>query len=181
MRRLFSTRTYAITIVVTVLVPALILAGFLAVLSARLERTQVERNASNLSNAAAAAVEHNVIAIQDVLFTLAGSYFLQTGNLERFYGRAADVARRLGVAVVLSDAQGGRQLVNTALPRGSSLTGGGSPPLSAADEALLQAGKPIVTGVFFEELFKRQIVAVLVPIFRDGALCFYLFAGIPLE
>jgi PAS domain S-box-containing protein len=181
MRRLFSTRTYAIIIVVTVLVPALVFAGFLAARSARLERAQVERNASSLAAEATAAIERNIVAIQNVLFTLAGSYWLQIGNFEGFYGQAANIARRLGAVIVLSDAQSGRQLVNTALSQGSSLTGGLNPPLSATDETLLQSGTPTVTGAFVEQLFKRRIVAVLVPIFRDGALRFYLFAEVPLE
>jgi hypothetical protein len=181
LRGVKTPRIYPIMIVVVVLVPALILAGYLAVRSARLERAQLEESAQTQAREVASAIERDIGAIQSVLFTLASSNLLETGNLEGFYDQATDVSRRLGVVIVLSDAQNTRQIVNTALPWGASLIEDGTPPLTTADAALLQSGNSIVTNVFLGSLSKRYRVAAVVPVLRDGRLLFYLSAGIPLQ
>ena len=106
---------------------------------------------------------------------------LRRDDLEGFFAQATDVARRLGVVIVLSDAQNVRQLVNTALPWGASLVEGETPPLSAADQALLQSGNAVVTNVFLGKLSNKYKVAVVVPVLGDGHLRFNLSAGIPLQ
>ena len=164
-----------------VLVPAILLASALAIRSARLERAQLEQTAENLAREATAAIERETGAVQNVLFTLANSNLLATGDLEAFYGQAAAVSQRLGVAIVLSDAQNTQQIVNTVLPWGDPLTEGGTAPLSAVDTALLQSGNAIVTNVFLGKLSNRYRVAAVVPVMRDGHLRFCLSAGIPLQ
>jgi two-component system sensor histidine kinase UhpB len=180
-RSLNAARAYALVILAAVLVPALILAAALAIRSARLERAQLEQIAKNQSREAAAAIEREIGAIQNVLFTLAGSNLLEIDDLKGFYRQAVDVSRRLGLVIVLSDVQNGRQIVNTALPWGSSLIEGDTPPLSTADEALLQSGNAIVTNVFFGTFSNKYRAAAVVPAVRDGHLRFYLSAGIPLQ
>jgi PAS domain S-box-containing protein len=174
-------RLYAMTILSVALVPALILASALAIRSARFERFQLEQTAQNQTREATAAIERSIDAIQNVLFTLAESNSLEIEDLGGFYRRALDVSRRLGVVIVLSDAQKAQQLVNTALPWGASLVEGGPPPLSAIDLTSLQSGKPIVTHVFLGKLSNAYKIATVVPVLRDGRLRFYLAAGIPLQ
>jgi PAS domain S-box-containing protein len=181
MRSVNAARAYAFAILAAVLVPALILASALAIRSARLERAQMEQTAENLAREAAAAIERETGALENVLFTLANSNLLAAENLEGFYNQAKDASRRLGVVIVLSDAQNARQIVNTALPWGASLIEGGTPPLSAADMASLQSGNPIVTNVFLGALSGRYKVAAVVPVLRDGQLRFLMSAGIPLQ
>jgi two-component system sensor histidine kinase UhpB len=181
MRSVNAARAYAFVILAAVLVPALILASALAIRSARLERAQTEQTAENLAREATAAIERETGALENVLFTLANSNLLATENLEGFYNQAKDASRRLGVVIVLSDAQNARQIVNTALPWGASLIEGGTPPLSAADMASLQSGNPIVTNVFLGALSGRYKVAVVVPVLRDGQFRFLMSAGIPLQ
>jgi two-component system, NarL family, sensor histidine kinase UhpB len=181
MRSVNAARAYAFAILAAVLVPALILASALAIRSARLERAQMEQTAENLAREAAAAIERETGALENVLFTLANSNLLAAENLEGFYNQAKDASRRLGVVIVLSDAQNARQIVNTALPWGASLIEGGTPPLSAADMASLQSGNPIVTNVFLGALSGRYKVAAVVPVLRDGQSRFLMSAGIPLQ
>ena len=180
-RSLNAARAYAMLILGVVLTPALILAGALAIHSARLERAQLEQTAKNQSREATAAIERETGAIQNVLFALSDSSLLRRDDLEGFFAQATDVARRLGVVIVLSDAQNVRQLVNTALPWGASLVEGETPPLSAADQALLQSGNAVVTNVFLGKLSNKYKVAVVVPVLGDGHLRFNLSAGIPLQ
>jgi two-component system, NarL family, sensor histidine kinase UhpB len=181
MRSVNAARAYAFAILAAVLVPALILAGALAIRSARFERAQMEQTAANLAREATAAIERETGALENVLFTLANSNLLAIENLEGFYNQAKDAAGRLGVVIVLSDAQNARQIVNTALPWGASFIEGGTSPLSAADIASLQSGNPIVTNVFLGVLSGRYRVAVVVPVLRDGRLRFLMSAGIPLQ
>lgn len=181
MRRVNAARAYAIIILGVVLVPALILAAALAIRSARLERAQLEQNAKNQTREVTAAIERETGAIQNVLFALADSSLLRRDNLEGFFAQAADVSRRLGVEIVLSDPQGGRQLINPQLPGGASFAAGGAFPISGADKATLQSGNPIVSNVFFGKLSNMYMVAAVVPVLSDGQLRFYLSASIPLQ
>ncbi len=181
LRSVNAARAYAFVILGVVLVPALVLASALAIRSARLERAQLEQTAKNLTREATAAIERETGAIQNVLFTLAGSSLLAVENLEGFYGEAADVSRRLGVVIVLSDAQNAQQLFNTVLPWGGSLTDREIPRLTAVEESLLQSGKPIVSNVFLGKHTNAYKVAAVVPVLRDGRLRFYLSAGIHLQ
>ena len=173
-RSLNAARAYAMLILGVVLTPALILAGALAIHSARLERAQLEQTAKNQSREATAAIERETGAIQNVLFALSDSSLLRRDDLEGFFAQATDVARRLGVVIVLSDAQNVGQLVNTALPWGASLVESETPPLSAADQALLQSGNAVVTNVFLGKLSNKYKVAVVVPVLGDGHLRFNL-------
>jgi hypothetical protein len=82
-----SARAYLIAIVVVVLAPALISGGLLTASFARSERAQIEQSARDQTREAGAAIERDIVAIQHVLMTLAGSHFLQTGDIEHFTSR----------------------------------------------------------------------------------------------
>ncbi len=177
----YPARVYTYAIAVVTLAPALILAGYLATSYARLQRAQLEQNAKDQSREVIAAIERDVLAIQNVLMTLADSHFLQTGDLEAFYGQAANVSRQLGVAVILRDAHLEQQVVNTAFPWGTRLVGSTRAPRSEAEEERLRLGKPVVSDVFFGALLNRYVVSIAVPVFRGGDLQYFLSAGISLK
>jgi hypothetical protein len=176
----FSVRVYIIAIILAILVPTLISVGFLAMNSARSERAQLEQSAKDEAREATAAIERDLIGIENVLMTLAGSPSLRSGDIEAFYGQAADVSRNLGLLVTLWDVHLDAQVMNTVFPWETPLTGAALPPLSEVSKELLRSGTPVVSGVFFGALVKQYVVAVMVPVFRGKELMFFLSAGAPL-
>jgi len=176
-----SARVFVIAVLIVILVPAFVFASFLAVSSARLERAQLEQNAQNKSREVAAAIDREVIAIENVLVTLASSSHLQAGDLEAFYRKAVNASRAVGVVIVLRDTQRDQQAVNTAFSFGTQLAQGTRPPRSEADEQVLRSGKPIVTNVYFGRLLNEYFVSAMVPIFVGNDLRYFLSAGVSLK
>jgi two-component system sensor histidine kinase UhpB len=175
-----SARAYLIAIVVVVLAPALISGGLLTASFARSERAQIEQSARDQTREAGAAIERDIVAIQHVLMTLAGSHFLQTGDIEAFYKQAANVSRQVGVVITLRDPRLDQQIVNTARPWGSPPPSAPHAPFSEAEKETLRSGKSVVTNVFFGRSTRQNLVAVAVPVFRGNDFAFVLSAGVPL-
>ena len=176
----YSARWYGVAIVAATLVPALVLAWWVAAWSAQSERGQLERNAKNQAREVTAAIEREIAGIQNVLAVLAGSAALQRGDIKEFHDQALQAAGRTGLQFVLRDRRAHTQLVNTAFRWGAPLGDGAQAPLSDADAELFGRGAPVVSNVFFGLLIKAYTVAVLVPIFRDGELRYSLAVGVPL-
>ena len=175
-----SARAYAFAIAIAVWASVLIPAGFLTIGSAQTERARLEESARDKTREATAAVEHEIIAVQNALTILSTSPFLQNGDIEGFYNQAKEVSRRLGLQVALHDLQI-NQLANTAAPWATPGSAEHLPAIIDAYRRLEQTKQPVVSDVFFGPVVKQNIVAVEVPVFRGGDLAFVLGTGIPLE
>jgi len=175
-----SVRVYTVAIALAIMVPALMFAGYLAVNSAQQRREQIEQEAKNRTREATAIIERDIVSIQNVLFSLATSPFLQSGDIAAFYAQAVEVSRNVGLQpVVLHDDQL-KQLINTAFPYGTSLKVADLPASTrAARDALLRSKKPVVSNIFYGPLISQYVVAVMVPVFRGDELIYILAAGIP--
>ena len=171
-------RVYAISIVLAILTPALFLAGYLAVESARTARAHIEQSARDETVEATAAIEREVVAAQNLLTALASSPLLQDGDIEGFYRESDDVSKKIGIQIVLHDLQL-EQLVNTAVPFGTPGNAVKRPQIVEAFGRVVQTGKPVVSNVFFSPLYKQFIVAVMIPVFRGDRLAFAMVAGLP--
>ncbi|MGO9703053.1 MAG: PAS domain S-box protein [Xanthobacteraceae bacterium] len=141
---------------------------------------RIEQSASDQTREAATATERDIAAIQNVLMTLAGSHFLQVGDIEAFYKQAADVSRQVGVVITLRDTHLDQQIVNTARPWGIRPPIGAHSPFSETQKESLRSGKSVVTNVFFGRSTSQNLVAVAVPVFRGSDFAFILSAGVPL-
>jgi two-component system, NarL family, sensor histidine kinase UhpB len=175
-----SIRAYVGAIATLILVPALIVAAWLATLWAASERAQLEQAAEYKVREIAADIDREIVGTQNMLTVLASSHFLQNRDLGSFHAQAATLTRRLEVPIVLLDHSLARQVVNTGVPWGIPLP---SVPVSRSEDELrsLRLGNAAVTNVFFGRRVDRHIVAVTVPVLRDGVLEFGLSVGWPLE
>ena len=122
-----------------------------------------------------------MIAAENVLATLADAPSLQSGDLEAFYNQASNAARRTGFVVVLRDAETERLVVSSNYPFGTTLYKAAQDPRTEAEKQLLRSGRSIVTGVFYGVLLKEYFVAIVMPVFKDGDVRYYLSAGIPVR
>ncbi len=174
-----SIRTYVGAIATLVLVPALIVAAWLATLWAASERAQLEQAAEHKAREIAADIDREIVGTQNMLMVLASSHFLRNRDLESFHAQAVTLTRRLEVPIIVIDSSLARQLVNTAIPWGNPLP---AVPVRRSEDELrsLRLGNAIVSDVFFGRWADRHVVAVTVPVLRDGALELALSVGWPL-
>src|SRR5438045_1631945 len=80
----YSVRTHLMAVALVILVPALILGGWMASSSAALERLQLEQNLEQYTREIAAGVDREITASRNLLIALATSPELQTGDLDAF-------------------------------------------------------------------------------------------------
>jgi two-component system, NarL family, sensor histidine kinase UhpB len=173
-----SARVYATSIVLAILMPALVLAAYLAIESAHTARAHIEQSARDETLEATAAIEREVIAAQNLLAALASSPLLRNGDIEGFYRQADGVSQKVGIQIVLHDIQL-EQLFNTAVPFGTPGNAVKRPQIVEAFNRVAQTGKPVVSNVFFSPLYKQYTIGVMIPIFRGDRLAFAMVAGLP--
>ncbi len=179
LRRGYSVRAYVVVVVAVILIPILGVVGLLATRSADSERAQLESNAEFEARGITALLDHEILNTKGMLTALANSRDLRTENFEAFYHQAAAVSRQLGVPIVLSDPILKRQLVNTGVPWGTTLLD--TVPAVRSDAVLhsLGPGEIFVTGVFLGPVIKQNVIALVMPVTRNGNDVFSLSVGIP--
>jgi two-component system, NarL family, sensor histidine kinase UhpB len=175
-----SIRAYVGAIATLILVPALIVVGWLATLWATSERAQLEQAAEHKAREIAADIDREIVSTQNMLTVLASSHFLQNRDLESFHAQATMLTRRLEVPIILLDRGLAQQVVNTAIPWGNPLPAAVPVPRSEDELRSLWLGNPAVSDVFLGRRSDRHVVAVKVPVLRDGAVEFVLSVGCPL-
>ena len=175
-----SIRAYAFAIALLVWAAVLIPVAVLTIGSAQSERARLEQSARDKTREATAAIEQEIIAVENALTILSTSSFLQNGDIEAFYNQAKEVSRQTGLQVVLHDLQI-NLLANTAVPWATPGPAEHAPAIIDAYRRLEQTKQPVVSDVFFGPFVQHNIVAVEVPVFRGGDLAFVLGTGVPLE
>jgi two-component system, NarL family, sensor histidine kinase UhpB len=176
-----SVRTYVSAIVASVLIPALLIAGWLATVAAAAHRSDLEQAAHGKVREIAAAIDREIISAEDLLMALATSPLLQNKDFENFYGQAVAVARRLDVLIAVRSLAAHQQLLNTGLPWGASLAEGANVPWTEPEQRQLLSGKPAVSDVFFGRLSNQMQIAVTLPVVRDSRVDLVISVGIRLE
>jgi len=176
-----SLRFRLVALVAAALVPALAFDGWLTMQAARSERTQLERNADDKVKEVMADIDHEIASAKAVLIALASSQFLQTQDFERFHRQMTEVARQLGVQIVLRDVPSGRQIVNTIVKWGEEAPQITPPESLSSMYDALESGKPTISNVFNGAMTGRSLITVGIPVARGGANAYYLLIAIPLE
>jgi two-component system sensor histidine kinase UhpB len=176
-----SLRIRLVALVAAALVPALVFDGWLTLQSARSERTLLERNADNKVKEVLADIDHEIASAKAMLIALASSQFLQTQDFERFHRQSAEVAKQLGVQIVLRDVPTGRQIVNAAIAWGEPLPQAIPPESLSSMQEALASGKPSVSNVFYGSVVGQSLITVGIAVARGGANAYYLLVAIPLD
>jgi PAS domain S-box-containing protein len=175
----FPLRYHLIALVLIALVPILIFAGTVVRGLGREQRASAERGLQTTVRALAIAVEREIGASVRALEVLATSTALDRGDLRTFHELARRAAQEEEVwdHVALTDA-GGQVLVNSLRPFGAGL-----PSIADRDyfHELIRSGGPVVSDLITGRVTARPTVTVAVPVRRDGALRYVLFAAISPE
>lgn len=161
-------RTFLLTVVGLTLVPMLGVAGIAIWWAHQDERRAMEQALLYHARSLTLAVDREVDTSLAGLKGLATSSDLDSADLRRFYEQARlarDVYRRwLTVALVEPS---GRQLLNLLHPLGSPLP---SVANLEAFQRTLRTGEPQVSDLVMGPTSERRVIAVTLPLLRDGKI-----------
>jgi signal transduction histidine kinase len=166
-------RSHLVALVFAALVPVLGFAALVIRDNARLQLAVTERGMRETAYAVARTVDKELETAVTALETLAESQSLTAADLPRFHALSQRLVPVQGwLGVLLFDTEG-RGLMHTGLPLGT-------PVPSSRTDALAQARderRPTVSNLF-PGMRHEHVVAVYVPVVRDGVVRFVLSAGL---
>jgi len=168
-------RAWAILLVLAAVVPLLIFAWLTLDWMARTHADGFTKNQADTARILANAVNDELHGWKMLLTALAQSQALQSGRLAEFYEEAKAVAAQQDGWIVLTDAAG-QQVLNTLRPYGSPLPTTSAPALL---HAILAEAKPVVSDLVFGKVAQRWLIAVAVPISREGRVAYMLDMSFP--
>jgi PAS domain S-box-containing protein len=177
----FPLRIRLCWMVALVLTPALVVAGALSFRLADAERSQIEQELARTVDQRVTETDREIENTKAMLVVLAGSRYLQTDDLEGFHRRASEIAQQLGTLVVLHRPTQDKRVISTAVPWNET------PELSMpavrleAEQRAIESGKAVVSDVFFGPVSKQYLVAVILPVMRNGICEYVLSIGIPAQ
>jgi PAS domain S-box-containing protein len=147
------------------LIPGLLIGGYLLWDSYRNSRTAFDRQLLETARALSLVVDRELGQAAALNRALATSVNLQSGNMRGFDDQARKVEQSETTWIVVSDEKG-NQLVNTRLPYGADLP--------KADPSALQLwpdmkeGRTVVSGLFKSAAFDQPVIAVTTPVDVNG-------------
>jgi signal transduction histidine kinase/ActR/RegA family two-component response regulator len=149
---------------VAIVLPALVLAGALILLSWQAQRAEMERDLQQSVRTLAAALDRELAASLRELERVAEVGTLAAGDLAQFRTYAASlVALRRHWSNIVLLGPDGRQRLNVAVPPGAAV-----PADDAAYAALLQDLQPAISDLFRDPLNGQLAVAATVPVVIAG-------------
>jgi PAS domain S-box-containing protein len=166
--RALTTHTFLKRLTWLIIVPLTLL--YLLFAGVYVHKIQQEQNraAADQARNLAKAIDRDLESRVAVLLTLAGSPFLDDPiQLERFYRQAQAYREYFSGHVVLADVSM-QMLLNTRKPLGEPLPTLPEPKGHAAAPEVMKTQKPAVGDMFFGPIAKETLVAVVVPVMRNG-------------
>jgi len=136
-------------------------------------RDSVQEHTLATARALVQAVDRDLASSRTALQALATSPYLAAGDLRAFHAEAREALVELaGNNIVLSDASG-QQLLNTFRPFGEPL------PLDklAQLRRVFETGQPAVSDLFQGRVAQRDLIAIAVPVRRNGEVVYVLSMG----
>ncbi len=163
-RPTISVSTWLALLVLGAVVPLLLFAGATLFKISKDARAAKNQGQADTAQALALAVDGEIRSWKAAMTALAASRILQRGRLAEFDAEARLVAAQHEGWIVLT-VSSGQQLVNTLRPYGTPLPTTSSPETI---NAIFAGGKPVVSDVFYGKVTQGFLVAVGVPVWRDG-------------
>ena len=158
-----------LALVAVLVIPGTLFASFLLLRYAQAERARYELQSMNVANSAATVIDSELIGLQRTLQALSVSQFLMIDDFEGFYRQAMAVKDLVGADIGVRDLNG-QQLANTRIVWGNKL------PFTPfeGDKVVIETGKPVITDVFVGPVAKMTLVAITVPVMKDGKVRYLL-------
>ena len=172
-------RTHISAIVGAILLPAMLIGGWLTYRSAMSERGLHEAELRQGASEISFTVDREILAVKSILMALARSQALLTGDLQVFRRDALDVSRELGMQIILFDKNLERQVASTLVPLGTSPPRVAPPEVHEIARESFRSGKFVVSNAFLGQVTQQHYVGAGLPVFKDGAPVYFLSIGIP--
>jgi PAS domain S-box-containing protein len=174
-------RSYLRWLVWWCMLPLLLLASYLGYDSVRTLRTAEDLAARRLAQQVAVQVDNLLSERAEMLQLLSESPLLDSPEGRADFHRQAQGFRRAhGSDVIVADLDG-QMLVHTGQPLGARLPRLPQPAGRSAAAQALASGRAAVGDPFFGPLAKAALVAIAVPVVRDGAPRLLLVTAVPVN
>ncbi|MBP2312585.1 response regulator [Azospirillum soli] len=177
-----SLRAGLVLLVMAALLPVLAFAGWTVIRMAEAQRATIERSGQDLARTMAVAIDRELTSMVTALQVLTNSHHIATDDFAAFHRQATNVLRdkdirREGIHIVLSDGNG-QQIVSTRRPYGEPLPRAAVPALI---RRAAETGQPQISELFTGAVASRPVVAVAVPVPREGGVNRVLSMSVPTE
>ena len=176
-RQALSIRSRLMMLTAATVLPLVAVGGFAVIRTVDDQKVQVEQAVGSTVDGLLGDIDRQIIAIEVELQVLAVSPSLQSENLYPFYQQMFAALPLQGTSIVLLDTTG-QQLLSTNLPFGAPLP---RVPNTEMSQRVVATGKPHVSDLVMGAVLHRPIVAVGVPVFREGKVAFVLVSGLGSE
>jgi PAS domain S-box-containing protein len=171
-----SLRAYLARLIWLCILPLLLLAAYLAVDIVRIIGDQRDRDATSIAKNYAVALDRHLNQIVSAMEILAVSPLADDpAQWQGLYREAQGFQQGFGGAVILSDQQR-RMLFNTRAPFGTALPMLPQSKGHTAVPDMLATGQPAVGDLLLGPVANEPLIAVAVPIRRQGAINLLLLA-----
>lgn len=157
------------------MLPGILLSAWFIVSDYRQHKAQAIQRAISIARAATASLDRDLSGTTAALRVLASSTSLNHDDLAAFYLQAQNALPYQAVSNYVLIDEAGRQRINTLKPWGTPLPTVGGPPQL---QRIFETGEPVLTDVFTGPVTGKPILALGVPVKRDGRTVYSLNAGI---
>jgi signal transduction histidine kinase len=171
----WSVRRHLALFTIALLVPILLLLGFVLYRFADAERSRLEGEAAQIAQSITVAIDRDLTGLFAALDVLATSAYVERGDFEGFQAQAERALADRGIATVVYRLDG-QQLANVLIPWGQPL------PKSSLDlePRLLESERPFVTNLLVGSVTgTRQFLAVR-GVRISGELRYFIALSVPL-
>jgi diguanylate cyclase (GGDEF)-like protein len=139
------------------------------------DQVQVASDTVATARVISEVLDNDLVSVESGLQALATSPFLAANNYSGFYLQSKEVLRELHAnAIALSDAYG-QQLIDTRRPYGEALPLYDNP---AQALRIFETARPVISDFFVSHLDGTPLIAVGVPVRRDGTVVYQISASI---
>jgi signal transduction histidine kinase len=170
-------RSHLIALVLVALVPVLGFAALVIRENARLQLAATERAMRQTAQAVARTVDKELESAITALEALAESEYFDAADLRPLHELCRRVVKNQGWASILLFDRDGRMLMHTSAPIGAALPPTGRPDVLARARDERRA----TVSNLFDGVHNQRIVAVYVPVVRDGSVRFVLAVALPVS
>jgi signal transduction histidine kinase len=157
--------------------PLVALAGVAIISFIDFQRAQLENEVAGEVNGIVNDVDRQIRAVQVELKMLASLPSVQSGDLAVFAEQLRAAVRVYGTALVLLDIHG-QHLINTNRPFGEPLPRATNTEMY---DRVVASGLPQVSDLVIGATLRQPLIAVGVPVMRDGRVAYVLSMGIKPE
>src|SRR6185295_5507498 len=170
-------RSHLVALVLVALVPVLGFAALVIRENARLQLAATERVMRQTAQAVAHTVDKELESAITAVEALAESDYLGASDLRPLYTLSRRVVKSQGWASILLFDRDGRMLMHTSTPLGTAL------PVTGRLEVFTRArdGRRATVSDLFDGVHNPRIVAVYVPIVREGEVRYVMTVALPVS